>query len=753
MSGMMSAVGTAALQGGLAAASNQLMFSMIDNRLNMKNVSREMTSASTLKSIGQSAMTAGLTKGLSYATGIPTIGLHGFEEQAWGNAIIAAARLGTGLTFGEKPKDVLKSTTVNYGIDVVSGTISNRIGDWRLLNIEKNLLSDYVSHKLMHGALGAASRGIAAKLLGQNRSEVQKSMLGGALGAMAAEVVAEGLKDHLQENCDNRLRRESDNKTPEEIIKIKGKIRAEELTKICAYGELAATVLTQACGGDLEAACRAARNALDNNFSQMMLGVKPANFKKEEGEELRALLLQVLTDPSEQSDPLTDTLIQELRHFLKDGVEGLYKARQRLLEGEITDETIFKSAGATTLDAIGLAYMAVDKANGGTLSALVKAADLTTNVVGNTLGKIVEQAGGSKRTAQNTAELSKWGLDLITPTKAGKASQATKLTGANRKGLESERWLGGLDLAGFVKLPGHPHVSSTVLHAANHNRLPFEITRSANANRIYEDIRAVANGSNSVLGKNSVNSAWTMSSSSKGSSLFTSQHGSKPSVTAEQWIQKTIPDETITHRSRGTEAPSTPSLGRNLLTDKMEPKGKEVVRNNRSVSKVSSQAANERPSSSSGVYNPHQWRQHLESQYGAENVSSSTLPKQGSQGSKMAGQQHKKSEIVYDQRGNPDFSKHMKYETYLTVEQFYGKKSASHMRAATRSLRKDIKMGKVDATNFTLDQLSAINSGKAQIPGMTWHHDQQARRMQLVSQTKHQQTPHSGSVSLGKGYE
>ncbi|WP_075261227.1 HNH endonuclease [Candidatus Odyssella thessalonicensis] len=65
-----------------------------------------------------------------------------------------------------------------------------------------------------------------------------------------------------------------------------------------------------------------------------------------------------------------------------------------------------------------------------------------------------------------------------------------------------------------------------------------------------------------------------------------------------------------------------------------------------------------------------------------------------------------------------------------------------------RALRNDINVGKIDASIFTLEQLSAINGGKAKIPELTWHHDQQARRMQLVNTRTHNNTHHTGSISL-----
>ncbi|AIK97194.1 polymorphic toxin type 17 domain-containing protein [Candidatus Odyssella acanthamoebae] len=241
-SSVVSSMAMGALQGGLAAASNQLMFSMIDNRLNMKNVSREMTSSSTLKSIGQSAMTAGLGKGLSYATGIPTTGLHGFEEQAWGNAITAAARLGTGLAFGEKPKDVLKSTVVNYAVDVASGTIANKIGDWRLEGL------DPVVHKGVHALAGGSMQGLLTALLGGDRKEILKAMGGGAMGAVVAETVGEakGLSD--LENGD-----------------LHGGNFREESAKLSKLSSLLGQLGAELSGLDSLAALRAGENAVENN--------------------------------------------------------------------------------------------------------------------------------------------------------------------------------------------------------------------------------------------------------------------------------------------------------------------------------------------------------------------------------------------------------------------------------------------------------------------------------------------------------
>ncbi|WP_075261226.1 HNH endonuclease [Candidatus Odyssella thessalonicensis] len=117
----------------------------------------------------------------------------------------------------------------------------------------------------------------------------------------------------------------------------------------------------------------------------------------------------------------------------------------------------------------------------------------------------------------------------------------------------------------------------------------------------------------------------------------------------------------------------------------------------------------------------------------------------------MAGQRHEKSDIVYDSRGNPDFTPVMKYETFIKSEQFYGKSRVDHMEAATMNLWQDIISGKVSASIFTHRQLKDIELGKSKIKDLTWHHDQQARRMQLVKESEHKKTGHTGSVGLNGG--
>ena len=77
------------------------------------------------------------------------------------------------------------------------------------------------------------------------------------------------------------------------------------------------------------------------------------------------------------------------------------------------------------------------------------------------------------------------------------------------------------------------------------------------------------------------------------------------------------------------------------------------------------------------------------------------------------------------------------------------------MRAATRALRDVINSGNVDSSQFTTNQINAINKGKAKIPNLTWHHNAQAapNNMQLIPENIHNTkngtgVPHSGEGSM-----
>ena len=75
------------------------------------------------------------------------------------------------------------------------------------------------------------------------------------------------------------------------------------------------------------------------------------------------------------------------------------------------------------------------------------------------------------------------------------------------------------------------------------------------------------------------------------------------------------------------------------------------------------------------------------------------------------------------------------------------------MRQATRDLREAINNGKIDASQFSKEQLKNINSGRDKIDGYTWHHNAQSapNSMQLIPKQIHEAISHTGQAALSKG--
>jgi hypothetical protein len=68
----------------------------------------------------------------------------------------------------------------------------------------------------------------------------------------------------------------------------------------------------------------------------------------------------------------------------------------------------------------------------------------------------------------------------------------------------------------------------------------------------------------------------------------------------------------------------------------------------------------------------------------------------------------------------------------------------TQMRAATRALREWLEDHPRLKRRFSADQLAAITSGKARIPGRTWHHHEDGETLQLVDRAAHRGTGHRG---------
>lgn len=107
---------------------------------------------------------------------------------------------------------------------------------------------------------------------------------------------------------------------------------------------------------------------------------------------------------------------------------------------------------------------------------------------------------------------------------------------------------------------------------------------------------------------------------------------------------------------------------------------------------------------------------------------------------------HPKTGIRYDQYGFPKFES---IYNFRVPDNLIGASNSVQFRAATRSLRRKIKLDATLQQKFTPLQLQQINQGLPQIDGYSWHHNQaKSTGLQLVDREIHAQTPHTGGDAL-----
>lgn len=155
--------------------------------------------------------------------------------------------------------------------------------------------------------------------------------------------------------------------------------------------------------------------------------------------------------------------------------------------------------------------------------------------------------------------------------------------------------------------------------------------------------------------------------------------------------------------------------------------------------------------SSDAPYNPHSIRNALETRYPGQ-VSSTTVPPLSAKNVGLAGTRHLNTGIVFDVRGFPIFDDVAKADLLIDSAQVIGRNYSGQMRAATRNLRGMINSGQISSSSFTASQLRAIQGGRAQIPGLTWHHHQNIGRMQLIPRKVHSKVGHIGGFEMWYGH-
>ena len=177
----------------------------------------------------------------------------------------------------------------------------------------------------------------------------------------------------------------------------------------------------------------------------------------------------------------------------------------------------------------------------------------------------------------------------------------------------------------------------------------------------------------------------------------------------------------------------------------------EKLGNTADVIKYQKEAVSYIDNSVNGFYDAKEFRKSFENTYGKNNVVSTTIPPNNAKNVKLAGKEHPKTGVPFDDKGYAVFDNFSVYDTRLNISDFRESSYIEQMRMATRDLANAIDKGYVNKNKFTPSQLNAIYKGESKIPGFTWHHHQDTGRMQLVDYDLHKETGHIGWESMKNG--
>ncbi len=147
-------------------------------------------------------------------------------------------------------------------------------------------------------------------------------------------------------------------------------------------------------------------------------------------------------------------------------------------------------------------------------------------------------------------------------------------------------------------------------------------------------------------------------------------------------------------------------------------------------------------------YDPHKVRTLVVDEHAGKKVTSSTVPRPDHPNVQYRGRHVPGSDIPIDMRGFPIFDHVAVHDVRVSRKTWKGRSRQAPQRAATRELRKALADGRVSAKQFNHEQLDAIRRGRATIPDHTWHHHQDAGRMQLIPMKYHEMSKHVGGFEM-----
>jgi filamentous hemagglutinin len=529
----------------------------LQNNFNPLKGVKTLLNKDYIRSLTVSMVTAGLTEKIGGAYGIqkpdanfikiatnPQLLAAHFQYNLLQQTVNTAVRTTLGR---ESFKGAVGNLVKSAAIDTAAAFAANKIGHWYAKG-EVNPLEQKALHFGVGFSMGLAVNGRVDEAL----------TAGGA--AVLSETMAEGIvgdPESLTAQAKQDVQREGKPLTQENIDKA-SQVRRQ---KAANWAKLGTAVTALATRSNVDVAVRAATNAVENNF----------------------LTTSILYGKSE--DAFAEAFERNLEEEEKDQSKTK-KSASRLTRSKSFTE-LKQLHEMDVIDSIDQAFKEEAlQSDSIWAKALYWMSYGVSEVEGTSASQAHHARYGMRRAVKDAPKIAREGMDLLSDKLQGRSIDDSRLEAYKYLCDEWSSHAAGF-LTGFVggikggkgRTPlrrpvTHHHFTGQSLanHStkgiANQNRAPFTTQRSANANRIYEEIRAVANGG-AIRSTVATKTQALQMSSSKGTGGNTSNGvGSSSSSSGQGAASGTRQGAT------GGAPRADRSVGRNLLTGEMEPKGK-----------------------------------------------------------------------------------------------------------------------------------------------------------------------------------
>ena len=273
----LSAMGAAMVNAGFSAVCAQSA-SSFGRTGDLLQVGKDLTSASSIRSLGITMLSAGLCQHIGAALDIdmnpgltelinPECQVQ-FMSFLQANALKTVIETPLQSVIGQQPvEDAVLGGLKNLGINTVASYFAYHIGK---IYGDKNSGMGYLEHKGVHGALGAAA--------GWLLNPTQKGLISGAIGSVVSEVIMDERREIAQEKAFAIMAQAEKEGVPLEGPEFKTKLY-ESLLGELAFAKLSGATVAALLRQDPSVAFQTGSNAVENNAIMMAIGAGLATWE------------------------------------------------------------------------------------------------------------------------------------------------------------------------------------------------------------------------------------------------------------------------------------------------------------------------------------------------------------------------------------------------------------------------------------------------------------------------------------------